>query len=456
MHLITKNFTTVGLITFITLLFVISGCKKDRKTDNGGNATLTSPMVLSLSVYKGPYNTQVDINGKNFGADAVNTKVWFNNKAAKIIAVNATKITVTVPLSAGTGKVSLSVSNGATVFGPVFSYVYTMMVTTLANSAIPIGSDGSRGLQFLERPAGIAVDNKGNVFVSDFLGNMIYKIDTTGKSIVLCGQATQGFYNGAFSQAMFNFPYGLAIDHNDNIYIADRGNWAFRKIGTDNMVTTFASSSYSGYYPNDSQRGFLDVPGLSDALFLAIDKNNTLYYGSEGGIYSVTQTGQSTFFAGNGYLSGKTDGARLDINFGSIYGLAFDDAGNLFIADWAYNRISKIGVDGNVTLLAGNSSGNYGFVNGKGTAALFSNPTGLTVDAQGNVYISEPVNKAIRKITPDGTVTTFAGTGTDGNVDGSLDKAMFSDPEGLAIDGKGIIYVADGGNNKSIRKIGLQ
>jgi sugar lactone lactonase YvrE len=433
MNLITKNFIAIGLFAFITLLFVISSCKKDHSNGNDGNFTLTSPSILSLSVYKGAYNTQVEINGKNFDTSAVNTKVLFNNKPAKIIAASATKFTVTVPLGAGTGKVSLLLNNGGIVSGPVFTYIYTMLVTTLANSSIPLGATGSTGQESWERPTGIAVDSKRNVYVSDFLGNMIYKVDTTNKSIVLCGQATQGFYNGTFSQAMFNFPYGLAVDHNDNIYITDRGNGALRKIGTDNMVTTF---------------------GSADGLFLAIDKNNTIYYSNAGGIFSLTQTGQNTLFAGSGYRSGKTDGPRLDINFGSIYGMAFDYAGNLFIADWSYNRISKIGTDGNVTLLAG--SGNYGFVNGKGAAASFKHPTGLTVDAQGNVYISEPGDEVIRKITPDGTVTTFAGTGADGNIDGTLSQAMFSDPEGLAIDYNGNIYVADAGNNNSIRKIGLQ
>lgn len=151
-------------------------------------------------------------------------------------------------------------------------------------------------------------------------------------------------------------------------------------------------------------------------------------------------------FAGG--VQGFADGLGSTAKFKNPWGIAVDAIGNLYVADSANNRIRKITPDGLVSTLAG---GNLGFADGIGSEALFKYPTGVAVDANGNVFVADMQNNAIRKITPNGTVTTIAG-GTFGNADGIGILAQFSAPYGIAIDNNGSIYIADRENSR-IRKI---
>lgn len=160
-------------------------------------------------------------------------------------------------------------------------------------------------------------------------------------------------------------------------------------------------------------------------------------------------TGTVTTFAGDGN-SGYLDGPALSAQFNNPGDLAIDAQGNMYVSDTFNNRIRKIAPDGTVSTLAGN--GTPGYVNGAATDAEFYGPQGLAVDAQGNVFVADFGNNVIRKITPDGTVSTFAGNTNAGYVNGAATVAEFSSPVGIAIDKTGILYVADQ-NNNMIRKI---
>lgn len=451
MHPVTKLPGIAKFSLLIAVLLITYACKKQHTEHNGDiSSPDLKPAILSLNTYTGPYRAVVQIKGSRFDPDTLNDKVWFNGKPAKITAATETIITATVPLGAGTGKVSLSVGGAAKITGPVFDYQYTMMVTTLASSVRPLGSTDPNMYQLMEWPTGIAVDATGNVYVSDFHFNMIYRIDTTGKAVVFSGQATPGFVNGTLAEARYSFPGNVAADHTGNIYVIDNGNGAFRKIDNSGTVTTFASSKFGGVIGNG---GFEIFPGINNSAAIVIDKNNTLYFSdSDGIIRTLTQTGDVALFAG--YSFGYRDGPRLKANFSYLSGLTFDANGNLYVADWGNNAIRKIDTQGNVTTLAGSTV--PGYLDGKGTAARFSNPTGIVADAGGNIYVAEPINNVIRKVTPNGIVSTFAGIPkTIGNSDGNLMTATFNAPTNIAIDKNGILYVTDRGN-KSIRKIGLQ
>ncbi|QEM03780.1 hypothetical protein DIU31_009745 [Mucilaginibacter rubeus] len=451
MQPVTKYLSTAKVPLLIALLLIISTCKKQHTERNGdGSSPDLKPTILSLSTYTGPYRTVVQIKGSGFDPDTRNNKVWFNGKPAEITAATETIITAIVPLSAGTGNISLSVSGAAKVTGPVFNYQYTMMVTTLASYVRPLGSTDPNLYQLMEWPTGIAVDGPGNVYVSDFHFNMIYRIDTTGKAIVFSGQVTSGFVNGTLADARYNFPGNVATDHAGNIYVIDNGNGAFRKIDNSGTVTTFASSKFGGVIGSG---GYEIFPGINTSAAIVTDKNNTLYFSDSNGIIrTLTQTGDVALFAG--YSFGYRDGPRLKANFSYLSGLTFDANGNLYVADWGNNAIRKIDTQGNVTTLAGSTV--PGYLDGKGTAARFSNPTGIVADAGGNIYVAEPINNVVRKVTPNGTVSTFAGIPKrTGNSDGNLTTATFNAPTNIAIDKNGILYVTDRGN-KSIRKIGLQ
>lgn len=208
----------------------------------------------------------------------------------------------------------------------------------------------------------------------------------------LAGSGISGFVNGSATVAQFSYAEGLAADAQGNVYVAEAGNACIRKITPAGVVSTFAGDG---------------TPGL-------------------------------------------VNGPAATARFSSTADLAFDPQGNLLVADYGNNCIRKITPGGIVSTLAG--TGVAGFVDGPGTVAQFSDPEGLAIDAQGTVYVSEYGNYSIRKVLPNGTVSTVAGTGRRGYADGPGRSAQFVGPEGLALDAKGTLYVADFAGHR-IRKI---
>jgi sugar lactone lactonase YvrE len=153
---------------------------------------------------------------------------------------------------------------------------------------------------------------------------------------------------------------------------------------------------------------------------------------------------------GAGYAAGYADGLAAEAKFNSPRSVAVDGVGKVYVADTGNHCIRLISPDGQVSTLAG--ANEPGYVDGQGSEARFNFPSGIAVDADGNLYVADTANHSIRKIMPDGEVTTLAGNGEPGNVDGPGADARFRAPEGIAIDGKGNVYVADTGNHR-VRKI---
>mgnify|MGYP005992299741 FL=1 len=168
-------------------------------------------------------------------------------------------------------------------------------------------------------------------------------------------------------------------------------------------------------------------------------------------IRKITPAGVVTTVAGSS--KGYADGTGASAQFSQPYGVAVDNSGNIYVADLQNNNIRKITPAGVVSTLAGAASYNStgGSSNGTGTAARFNFPYGLDVDNSGNVYVADGNNSQIRKITPAGVVTTFAGS-THGFADGQGTAAKFASPQGVSIDASGNVFVADT-NGFKIRKI---
>jgi sugar lactone lactonase YvrE len=165
-------------------------------------------------------------------------------------------------------------------------------------------------------------------------------------------------------------------------------------------------------------------------------------------IRKITPNGTVTTLAGSGY-AGDIDGIGTAASFHYPNGVAVDSSGNVYVADTSNQRIRKITPQGVVTAMAGAGRGS---ADGTGMAAMFKNPIGVAVDSSGNVYVGDSENNRIRKITPQGVVTSLAGKEASGFADGTGTAAMFEHPRGVAVDSSGDVYVADT-NNQRIRKI---
>jgi sugar lactone lactonase YvrE len=251
--------------------------------------------------------------------------------------------------------------------------------------------------------------------------------------------------DGTGDAATFNSPYAIAIDAAKNLYVSDTVNNTIRKITPGRVVTTLAGAA-----------GFL---GATDAIGtaarfnspvgLAVDTAGNVYVADSKNltIRKITPTGAVTTLAGSPSQLGATDGQGAAARFFLPYGVAVDAAGNVYVAEGGNHLIRKITPDGLVSTLAGTAM-QAGFTNGTGGAARFDTPFGLSIDAAGNLYVADSGNNAIRKVTPAGVVTTVAGlSGPAGALDGPVAVARFNQPRGVSIDASGNLYVADYGNS---------
>ncbi len=326
------------------------------------------------------------------------------------------------------------------------------VVTTLAGLAHSSGnSDGTGSTARFYGPAGVAADASGNVYVADLINHAIRKVTPDGVVTTLAGLAgSAGSSDGTGSDARFNYPYGVAVDAGGNVYVADSSNRTIRKVTPSGVVTTLAGLPGSA--------GSADGTG-SDARFytpvgVIVDATSNVYVGDHGNhtIRKVTPGGVVTTLAGQAGGAGSNDGTGSDARFNYPYGVAVDAGGNVYVADTNNNTIRKVTPDGVVTTLAGRA-GSRGSSDGTGSDARFYIPVGVIVDATGNVYVADTYNYTIRKVTPGGVVTTLAGmAGSSGSSDGTGSDARFSNPRGVAVDAGGNVYVADTFNH-TIRKV---
>lgn len=288
----------------------------------------------------------------------------------------------------------------------------TGIVSTFAGS---IGASGATNTVALsatfKAPYGVAVDGSGNVFIADQGNNLIREL-SGGNVTTLAGTAgLSGANNGPGTSATFNNPSGVAVDSQDNVYVADTGNNVIRKVAgpgtsTPGVVTTFAS-------------------GFSSPEGIATDSAGNVYVADTGhnAVDLITPTGAvSTIATGFNYPNA----------------LAVDSAGNVYVSDFrndVIKKLTKSGTSYTVATLAG-TAGVVGDVDGAGTSAKFNQVYGIAVASSGNLYVTDTLNRVVRQISPTGQVTTVTGT-----------QARFFYPEGVAIDGSGNLYVVDADNN---------
>ncbi|QTE24336.1 MBG domain-containing protein [Polaribacter cellanae] len=322
-------------------------------------------------------------------------------------------------------------------------------VTTLAGSGNYADVNGiGTNASFRGNLRGIVVDSNDNIFVSVQQNRKIKKITPTGLVSDFVGNGSYGNSAGTGTNVGLADPTGMTIDSNDNIYLLDRNANSLKKITPTGVVTILAGGGCSG-----------DVDGtLPAAKFnypdgIALDSNNNIYIADTGNhkIRKITPSGTVTTLAGRGSIfSGDADGTGTDAQFNRPTGIAIDSDGNVYVGDGSNRKIRKITPAGVVTTFAGN--GSYGNTDGTGTNATFSSELDdIVIDKFNNLYVTDQGNNSIRKITSNGVVTTLVGNGS-GDLDGPVATAKFAEPRGITLDKEGNFIISDQGNYK-IRKI---
>ncbi len=333
-------------------------------------------------------------------------------------------------------------------------------VSTLAGSGVAGATDGTGIAASFSAPLGVTVDPLWNLYVADTANNKIREVTPLGVVTTFAGTGVAGALDGTGATATFSAPGAVTVDPSSNVYIADTNNneirWAAIPVGAETLVASVATLA------GTTVAGFADGPGATAAFDhpagIAVDPVGNLYVADTNnnrirkivvipGL--VSPTGVVSTFAGSN-TAGAADATGTAATFNHPMGVAVDAAGNVYVADTGNNKIRKITPAGVVTTFAG--SGTAGSADGTGTAASFNTPTSLSVDSAGNVYVADKGNNKIRQITPTGVVQPWAGTGTAGALDGTGAAATFNAPAGLVVDSGGNTYVADSANN-TIRKI---
>lgn len=325
------------------------------------------------------------------------------------------------------------------------------VVTTVCGQAGTAGTaDGVGAAAQFNWPSDIDMDPQGNAYVANDLGHTIRKVTPGGAVTTWLG--TPGLAGTTNTGGNFAYPSGTAVDAAGNVYVVDSLASNLRKISPSGVISTLAGLAFV----TGSLDGMGTAAQFKGPTDVAIDAAGNLYVTdfSNHTIRQITPAGEVTTLAGQAGAAGSADGTGSAARFANPRGLCVDAAGaNLYVADQFNQTIRQVVIATRaVTTLAG-TAGVSGSTDATGTAARFNSPTDTAVDAAGNVYVADFGNGAIRKITPGGVVTTFAGlAGASGSADGIGTAARFTSPYGLALDTGGSLYVSEIGNN-TIRRV---
>jgi hypothetical protein len=330
------------------------------------------------------------------------------------------------------------------------------IITTVAgNGTSGYSGDGGQATNAeLDYPDGVALDAFGNMLIGDNLNNRVRMVNTNGIISTFAGNGTQGYTGdgGAATAAELNYPTGVAFDAVGNVYIADEQNNVIRMVNTSGIITTAVGGGSSGL----GDGGNATDAELTDPRGVALDVVGNLYISdlASNRIRKVTTSGIITTVAGNGTVGFSGDGGQATA--AELYypsGVAFDNFGNMYIADEQNNVIRMVNTSGIITTVVG--SGTHGFSGdgGAATAAEIGLPYSVAFDAVGNLYIADNSNSRIRMVNTSGIITTVVGGGSSGLGDGgNATDAELTDPAGVALDAVGNLYIADFAN-ESIRKV---
>jgi sugar lactone lactonase YvrE len=324
-------------------------------------------------------------------------------------------------------------------------------------------------------PGGIVIDKSGNLYVADSNNSTIRKITPFGIVSTFAGKAgATGFNDGQGGEARFDHPSAVAIDRDDNLYVADSLNDLIRKITPAGEVSTIAGKPGSRKDPaliatHGNHDGTRATAQFDYPDGIAVDVRGNLYVLTADLVRKITPSGAVSTIAGHSIsdaheeMDMSRDGPATSVRLGSLGGIAVDQSGVLYVTT-SNGTVKKITPDGRVTTIAGKamqveSDGairNIGSEDGKGSTARFHTPWGIAIDSNGTLYVADRQNHSIRKILLDGTVSTVAVSAvSSGSFNGKDSAAHFVAPTGITIDSVGNLFVTDPGA-QNIRKVNSQ
>jgi sugar lactone lactonase YvrE len=445
---------------------------------NGNTGYNGDGPAIGASLYS-PDGVAVDASGNVYISDQYNYRVRKVNPATGIISTVAGTGTAGFSGEAGpaiSAKIYLPVGLAVDASGNLYFADYyndrirkvtvaTGIITTVAGSASSgtFGGDGGDATAAqIARPTAVALDSSGSLYIADMSNQRVRKVGVPVATRVLSTPAGNGStpYNGEGPAigAALNTPDGVATDSSGNIYIADLYHDRIRKVTiATGVISTVAGTGVAGY---SGENGPATSARIYNPHGMAVDSAGNFYFGDyyNSRVRKVTAaTGLITTVAGSGTYGSLGDGGlatAAQLSYPTA--VAVDAAGNLYIADSNNHRIRKVAVGTAViTTIAGTGAAGVGGDGGLATLAQLNDPQGVAVDAAGNVYIGDTNNHRIRKITAaTGIISTYAGTGSQGyeGEAGPATSALFRYPTGLAVDGAGNLYIADYYNHR-IRRI---
>lgn len=407
----------------------MTGCQKDPASDPVGD-----PLVEGYSPEIGGGNTELTIRGNYFGREKIKVKVWVNGVEAEVLSVTPTKIYATVPKAAGSGTIKVSVADREFLLPNPFTFSYKQNVYTYSGSGAAVTVDGPLRQASFTRPYWLTYDKKDDALFVLEEGRRVRRIKD---GMVETVASLTGSINNPRSITMSITADTIFIGNdnagnNSNVSVAILTRETGFKVQKDYVPSTNETRhvNFAGIHPKDGSLMFYCWPRKLYKWNKTSNRSELLYD-------LVAAPGLTADCYANFSFSPDGTAMYLVVKYPFIG-----------ILKGQYNATTRV-ITGGFQRFAG--TGTWGAVNGQGVLASFDQPAQSVVDASGNLLIAEKFNHWIRKVTPTGEVSRYAGDGGAGNqgfVNGDIVGAKFNEPEGIAIDKNGDVFVADLRNSR--------
>jgi len=332
----------------------------------------------------------------------------------------------------------------------------TGITTVAGNGTGAFSGDGGPATQTSFTPGGIAVGTDGSLYIIDYNNQRIRRVDPDGITTTVAGNGISGFSGdgGLATQASLYNPNGIALGTDGSLYISESVNNRIRRVGPDGIITTVAGNGSAGF---SGDGGLATQASLYRPAGIALGTDGSLYISdfSNQRIRRVGPDGIITTVAGNGSTGFRGDGGpATQAWLRSPHGIAVGVDGSVYFSEFGNQRIRRVGPDGIITTVAGNGTTVFSGDGGPATQASLYQPAGIALGTDGSLYISDTAHNRIRRVGPDGIITTVAGNGSTGfSGDGGLAaQASLYGPYGVAVRADGSLFISDNGHYR-IRQV---